>query len=108
MVVETSKGSLPVRYGMNALAKYGDLTGKTMNQVFDSLSDFKSLQLSELLVFVYVGFVDGARFAEEECKIKSIEEIGDMLDDDGGLLQKIINIYQEEGDEPAGDEPKKK
>jgi len=106
MVVETSKGKLPVRYGMNALAHFGDLTGKSMNVVMESLQDLGGLKLSEVLIFIYVGFVDGARWAKEECKVESIAEVGDMIDEDGELLEKVTTVFAGEADDTPGDKKK--
>lgn len=107
MIVETKKGKLPVRYGMNALAHFGDLTGKSMNVVMKSMGDLGDMMLSELLAFVYAGFVDGARWAKEECKIESIEEIGDMIDDDAGLVNKMFDVLNGDSEEVKGDSKKK-
>ena len=93
MIVKTKKGDLPVRYGMNALAKYGDLTGKSMNEVMKSMGSFGDLSISELLAFVYVGFVDGARWEKTECKIESLEQVGDMIDEDGELITKMFEAF---------------
>ena len=106
MIVETTKGKLPVRYGMNALAHFGDLTGKTMNVVMKSLGDLGKLSSTELLAFLYVGFVDGARFAKVDCVIQSPEELGDMIDDDEALIAKVTAVFVGEAEE--AEESKKK
>ena len=107
MIVKTKKGDLPVRYGMNALALFGDLTGKSMNVVMNSMSDLGDMMLSELLAFVYAGFVDGARWAKEECKIESVEEIGDMIDDDAELVNKMFKVFSGDSEVEEGDSKKK-
>ena len=107
MIVETKKGKLPVRYGMNALALFGDLTGKSMNVVFQDLNELGDMQLSELLAFLYVGFVDGARWAKEECKVENIAEVGDMLDDDAGLANRMFEVADGDSEEVKGDSKKK-
>lgn len=107
MIVKTKKGDLPVRYGMNALAQFGDLTGKSMNVVMKSMGDLGDMMLSELLAFIYAGFVDGARWAKEECKIESIEEIGDMIDDDAELANKMFEAFNGDSEEVEGDSKKK-
>ena len=106
MIIETKKGKLPVRYGMNALAQFGDLTGKTMNEVMESMEDLGKMKISELLAFVYAGFADGARWAKEDCKIESLEEIGDLMDEDSELVNKIFLAF--EGGVKEGGEAKKK
>jgi len=107
MIVKTKKGDLPVRYGMNALAIFGDLTGKSMNVVMKSLDSLEDLQLSELLAFVYAGFKDGARFAKEEFKIESVEDVGDMIDEDADLIGKMFEAFNGDSEEVEGDSKKK-
>jgi hypothetical protein len=103
MIVETKKGKLPVRYGMNALAHFGDLTGKSMNVVMKSMGDLGDMQLSELLAFIYAGFVDGARYTKEDCKIEGVEEVGDMIDDDSDLVSKMFEAFNGDSEEVKGD-----
>ena len=107
MIVETKKGKLPVRYGMNALAQFGDLTGKSMNEVMSCLNSLGDLKITELLAFVYAGFVDGARWAKEKCKIESIEEIGDLIDEDGELINKMFSILNGDSEDGEVDNKKK-
>jgi len=107
MIVKTKKGDLPVRYGMNALAIFGDLTGKSMNVVMKSLDSLEDLQLSELLAFVYAGFKDGARFAKEEFKIESVEDVGDMIDEDADLIGKMFEAFNGDSEEVEGESKKK-
>ena len=107
MIVKTKKGDLPVRYGMNAMAIFGDLTGKSMNVVMDELNDLGDMKLSELLAFIYAGFKDGARWAKEEFKIESIEEVGDMIDDDDNLINKMFDAFGGDSKEEKGDSKKK-
>lgn len=106
MIVKTNKGDLPVRYGMSALAVYGDMTGKSMNEVKESLDKFGELKVSEVLAFIYSGFKDGARWAKEECKIEGIEEVGDMIDDDPDLFTRMLAVYNEGSEEGKGDKKK--
>ena len=94
MVIKTSKGDLPVRYGWNALAKFGDMAGLTMDDIMEL--DLKKLSMSDLLKFVYVGFVEGARKEGVECVIKSPEDVGDMIDDDPELITGVMNVFGEQ------------
>jgi len=105
MIVKTKKGDLPVKYGMNALAKFGDLTGRDMNQVIERLNSFDNLSFSEMLAFIYAGFYGGATWEEVDCAIKSPQEVGNMLDDDSDLLKKMLEIYN---DVPEGKTDSKK
>ena len=95
-MIKTSKGDLPVYFGMNALARFGDLTDKTMTQVLDTLSDMSTLKMSDMLAFIYSGFTEGARREKIECQIESVEMIGDMIDDDGDLITKVMTAYSKQ------------
>ena len=110
MIVKTKSGDLPVRFGMNALAEFGDLTDKSMNEVMECLGDLGALKISEILAFIYVGFKDGAREKKEECKVKDIQEVGDMITEDQGLLGNVTDVFLDDattdGEEPAGDKKK--
>lgn len=108
MRIDTGRGKLPIRYGMNALAMFGDMTDKPMNKVMESLGDLTKLKISEVLAFVYVGFVDGAKKAGEECKVKSVEEVGDMIDEDPNLLENAIKALAEDSTSEVTDEGDKK
>jgi hypothetical protein len=108
MIVKTKLGDLPVRYGMNALSKFGDIVDKPMNEAFECLADLSALKVSEVLAFVYVGFFDGARFAKEECKVESLEQVGDMIDEDSELLTRMIKAYVDQSGDGEGEGDKKK
>ena len=95
-MIKTTKGELPVYFGMNALARFGDLTDKTMTQVLDTLSDMSTLKMSDMLAFIYSGFTEGARREKIECQIESVEMIGDMIDDDGDLITKVMTAYSKQ------------
>lgn len=58
-----------LRYGMNALAKIEDITGKTILSL-----DLNSLGIKDLLVIVYAGLC-------HEDKELTIERVGDLLDE---------------------------
>lgn len=107
MRVKTKLGDLPVRYGMNALSKFGDIVDKPMNEAFECLQDLTALKLSEVLAFVYVGFVDGARFEKEECKVLDLEQVGDMIDEEPELLTSMIKAYADQSGNGEGEGKKK-
>jgi len=93
MRVETSKGDLPVHFGMNALALFGDLTDRSMSEVMASLANASDLKVSELLALFYAGFACGAKKEDEECKVNDPGDVGEMLDEDMGLIGKIMSVY---------------
>lgn len=105
MYIETSKGKFPVRYGLNALAQFGDLTNKSMDDVMSL--DLKKMSISDILTFIFVGFSEGARKLGEECQIKTIQEVGDMIDEDPKLIDKVMGAFAEMN-KSEGDGDKKK
>lgn len=111
MRVKTSKGELPVHFGMNTLATFGDLTNKSINEVMGSLRDMSSLKLSDMMKFFYASFIEGALEAGEECQITTPREVGSMLDEDTDLMTRMFTAYTKQSapeDEVAPDEGKKK
>ena len=109
MHVKTGDKKLPVRYGMNALAQFGDIIEKPMNEVLGCLSDLGKLKISELLAFTYVGFVDGARYEGVECEVSGPGQVGDLIDTDPDLITKMIQVYMAQAtpDDSGGDGKKK-
>jgi hypothetical protein len=93
MIVETKKGDLPVRYGWNALAKFGDLAGLSMDEILEL--DIRRMSMSNMLNFIYVGFVEGARKEGVDCQVANAEEVGDMLDEEPGLAEKVFKAFAE-------------
>ena len=102
MRVETSKGKLPVHFGMNALALFGDLTDRSMSEVMKSLGSANDLKLSELLALFYAGFVCGAKKEGEECKVNDPGDVGEMLDEDMGLIGKMMGVFSDQSNPEDG------
>jgi len=93
MVVKTTKGDLPVRYGWSALAKFGDLCGMNMDKVM--AMDLAKMKMSDMLKFILVGFEDGARKEGVECQFKTVEDIGDLLDEDISVMGKVMEAFSD-------------
>ena len=106
MIVKTSRGDLPVKYGFNALAKFGDIAGISMDKVMSM--NLTEMKLSDLMAFIYVGFVYGAKAEGTECKVKDIEDVGDMLDEDGAeLITRVMEAFSEMSPQKVGESKKK-
>lgn len=94
MKIATNKGDLPIRYNLNALRKIGDDFGINMNEVFSlSLAD---RPMDDIFKFVLHGFVEGARLDKEECKVSTLDDIGDILDDRPLILDEAIKAFAED------------
>lgn len=94
MKIETNKGSLPIRYSWNALRLIGDELGMTMNEMLRF--DLMNRKIGDTFTFVYFGFVEGARLDGVECQIKSIDDVGDLLDGNPEILAKAIECFAED------------
>jgi hypothetical protein len=97
MIVETSKGKLPVKYGWKALRKFGELCEKDMNQVIEMITEglsetWKGWRFTDMYNLLYVGFWYGALKSGEECQIKDGDEVEDLLDDDPNLTNRVSKI----------------
>ena len=92
--ISTPHGKFPIYYGWNALARFAAEVGMTMNEVIVlNMMALEPIQLSE---FILIGFKEGARKEETECKFKTIEEIGDMIDVMGlDLITQAMQAYTE-------------
>jgi hypothetical protein len=94
MRIEIEGKSYPIRYSWNALRLIGDELNMSMNDMLKF--DLMNRKISDTFVFVYYGFKEGARLNEEECKVKDIEQVGDLLDKDSSILAKAIECFAED------------
>ena len=108
MYIETEKGKMPIRYGWNALAKFGDLVGLSMDEILSL--DPSKLKISELLTFIYVGLKEGSRKEGEDCKIGNEEDLGDLIDKDIKIISKAMDAFVEfvKNAEDTSEDSKKK
>ena len=106
MTVETKLGDLPVYYGMTAMAKFADMAGisrdDALNKGLTGINDF------QIFIFIYVGFLEGARKEGVKCKVKSVEQIGDMLEEEPEIISRVMDVYVKQVSRPGDKEGKKK
>ena len=101
--ISTPKGKLPIYYGWNALSEFAGELGITMDQVI--AIDMRQLPPSELSRFILIGFQEGARKSEEECKVSTITDVGDMIDVLGfDLINQALEAFTEMSFVSAGEE----
>ncbi len=79
----------PVKYGWNALAIFGDMTGSGLNDL-DKFE--KNMTFSEVIVLIYAGLKEGARKEKKEFTL-TIEDIGDFLDEDTDKVKEFIEVF---------------
>jgi hypothetical protein len=93
MIVKTKKGDMPVHFGMNTMALFGDLADKSMNEAMTMLRNMSKAKLSDLLKFFYAAFVEGAKDAGEECLVSDPHDVGKLIDEDPDLMTHIFTAY---------------
>lgn len=69
-----------LRYGMNALAKIEDITGKNLMKL-----DLANVSVKDLLAIVYAGLY-------HEDKSLTVEKVGDLIDEYSDLKQVAEKI----------------
>ena len=110
MKVTTKKGELPVHFGMNTMALFGDMADKSMNEAMTMLRNMSKAKLSDLLKFFYAAFIEGAKDAGEECKVLDQHDVGKLIDDDPDLMTRIFTAYTKQStpEDEVKEEGKKK
>lgn len=106
--IKSSKGDIPVNWGMNAIAIYSEMRNVKMDDVFNL--DYSKMNLMDFFALLYSGVVDGARKAKEDCKFESIEDFNDFLEEEAGFLAELKDVFAEQqgaGKETEGGEVKK-
>lgn len=79
-----------------------------MNEIFEL--DLSVRPLNDMFVFMYEGFVDGARIDKEELKIADLDELGDIMTEDPKVLINCYKAFYEDmkNMSPKNEESKKK
>ena len=76
----------PVKYGFNALALYSEKEERGLSSIGEDMT------IPEMLSFVEVGLMEGARVAGDKYDLTR-EQIADALDEDIGALEKFFDIF---------------
>jgi len=79
----------PVKYGWNALAIFGKLSGTGLNDLdkFD-----EDMAFGDVLFLIYAGLKEGARADKKEFKL-TVENIGDFLDDNTDKVKEFMDVF---------------
>ena len=102
--VEIDGEKYPIRFGMNALRKYGKRTGTTLADLEKLGQD---IDLENALQLVYAGIEDGYRKAKQKCKL-DIESLADLIDNDYEALSSCMDVLTKQmGGNKKGKKEKK-
>lgn len=111
--VKVNEIERPVSFGMNALAKFTRNAGLSLKEL-GNLDEH--LDLENTLVLVWCGLSDGFRKARKDGAVTgqfnlTVEDVGDLLDEDGEALTNIMDVFNHAMPEPGNAKkqaPKKK
>jgi len=82
----------PIKFGMNALRKYGIRTNTSLSDL-DKLGE--NMMLNSALTLILCGLEDGFRKAKQEF-ILSIDDLADLIDEDNDAIQRCMSILTEQ------------
>jgi len=82
----------PIKFGFNALRKYGIKTNTSLADL-DKLGG--DMQLNHALTLILCGIEDGYRAAKQECKL-DIDGLSDLIDEDFDAITRCMNILSEQ------------
>tara|TARA_R110000744_G_scaffold275623_2_gene388443 strand:+ start:7620 stop:7961 length:342 start_codon:yes stop_codon:yes gene_type:complete len=90
--VEIAEKKYPIKFGFNALRKYGIKTNTSLADL-DKLG--QDMKLNDALVLILCGLEDGYRAAKQQCEL-DIETLSDLVDEDFNAIEKCMTILAEQ------------
>tara|TARA_R100000655_G_scaffold78897_1_gene118293 strand:- start:676 stop:999 length:324 start_codon:yes stop_codon:yes gene_type:complete len=94
----------PVKFGFAALRAFGDETNTSLNDLSAISED---ITMTQAIGLCWAGLKDGARSVGEEFNL-SLDDVGDLLDEDPDALSSIMNVFADMQAQPKKSNPKKK
>jgi len=91
-IIEIDGKKFPIFFGFNGLRKYCRNTGTSLNKLMTLGQD---INLDEALNLVLVGIEEGCRKSGEKFEL-SIDDLGDMLDNDMDGLARALELFGEQ------------
>lgn len=89
--IEFAGKTRPVKYGMNAMSLFGDIT-KTRIEDIDLI--MTNMKFSEMRSLVYSGLIDGARSQKTDIDF-TIDDVGDWLDEEFDKFNEFFQFFTE-------------
>ena len=96
--------SRPVKFGFAALRAFGDATNTSLNDLSAISED---ITMTQAIGLCWAGLKDGARSVGEDFKL-SLDDVGDLLDDDPDALAAIMGVFAEMQAQPKRANQKKR
>lgn len=99
--VEIADKKYPVKFGFNALRKYGIKTNTSLADL-DKLG--QDMRLNDALTLILCGIEDGFRAAKQKCEL-DIDSLSDLIDEDFSAIERCMAVL---GEQMGGKEGKQK
>tara|TARA_R110000765_G_scaffold121589_1_gene217879 strand:+ start:63 stop:425 length:363 start_codon:yes stop_codon:yes gene_type:complete len=99
--VEIVDKKYPVKFGFNALRKYGIKTNTSLADL-DKLG--QDMHLNDALTLILCGIEDGFRAAKQKCEL-DIDSLSDLIDEDFSAIERCMAVL---GEQMGGKEGKQK
>ena len=80
----------PVKFGWNAYAIFSDISGISV----DNLVNFSDIKINDVIVLIYAGLKEGARYKKQEFPF-TVEDIGDWMDEDISFIEEFMKAFIE-------------
>tara|TARA_R110000744_G_scaffold139964_3_gene251124 strand:- start:2443 stop:2784 length:342 start_codon:yes stop_codon:yes gene_type:complete len=90
--VEIAEKKYPIKFGFNALRKYGIKTNTSLSDL-DKIGE--NMMLDNALTLILCGLEDGYRAAKQKCDL-DIEMLSDLIDEDFNAIEKCMNVLAEQ------------
>tara|TARA_R110000824_G_scaffold149111_1_gene319216 strand:- start:449 stop:787 length:339 start_codon:yes stop_codon:yes gene_type:complete len=90
--IEIAGEKHPIKFGFNALRKYGIRTNTSLADL-DKLG--ADMQLNQAITLVLCGIEDGYRSAKQECLL-DIDSLSDLIDEDFDALERCMNVLAQQ------------
>tara|TARA_R100000315_G_scaffold22073_1_gene8110 strand:+ start:2345 stop:2680 length:336 start_codon:yes stop_codon:yes gene_type:complete len=90
--VEINEKKYPVKFGFNALRKYGMKTNTSL-QDLDKLG--QDMRLNDALTLILCGIEDGYRAAKQKCDL-DIDSLSDLIDEDFEAIERCMAVLAEQ------------
>ena len=87
--INANNKSFPVKFGMAALSEFLDAENLQLGEL-DKIAS--NLTLTRALRLVHLGMKHGARVAGERFEL-SFEDVCDLMDENPGLMQEVLDIF---------------
>lgn len=104
MKIKAGNKERPIKFGTYAIRELAHKQGKTFDEMLASID---KLDTEQTISLFYCGFVYGYRWEKEEVDFTE-DDLWMWLDEDEGLMKRLMDIFIESYTKPGKGDSKKK